>query len=175
MPKLHRPAAPVNPTPLNPPQMSAIAYREALRLLTRGQRAVYDYLQPWLMAQRRAGDRTGVFPSRKHISDQVGFCVSTVQRAITQFRALGLLAVIARRTTQHVWHRLHKQMTNLYELPSAASLARSISGLVSRRLRKKISSNRIKQEDEGSNEARRTLLRSQLQSILASGQDEGAG
>ena len=163
------------PIQINTGQLSATAHREALRLLTKMSRLVYDYVFDWLQAQRRAGDTRGVYPSRMHIAAQVKCSVSTVQRAFAQFRATGLLAVIARRTTQQVWHRLKRQLTNLIELPSRASLGRVIAGLVSRRVRKKRDPKRRKPQDEGSNEARRTLLRSQLQSILASGQDEGGG
>ena len=163
------------PIQINTAQLSATAYREAIRMLTKMQRLIYDYVFDWLQAQRRTGDTRGVYPSRMHIAAQVECSVSTVQRAFTQFRALGLLAVIARRTTQKVWHRLKRQLTNLFELPSRRSIEKSIAGLVSRRVRKKRDSERIKPPDEGSNEARRTLLRSQLQSILATGQDEGGG
>ena len=168
-------AALQQPIQIKPAQLSAIAKREAMRALTKTSRLIYDYLFDWCAAQRRAGDTRGVYPSRKHIAAQVECSVSTVQRAFTQFRALGLLAVIARRTTQQVWHRLKRQLTNLIELPSRASLERSIAGLVSRRLRKKRDSNRRKQKVEGSNEGRRALLRAQFQSILAFGQDQDGG
>ena len=163
------------PIQINPSQLSAIAYREAIRLLTKLQRLIYDYLSGWCQTQHRTGDTRGVYPSRMHIAAQVECSVSTVQRAFTQFRALGLLAVIARRTTQKVWHRLKRQLTNLIELPSRRSIEKSIAGLVSRGLRKKRDPERRKPQDEGSNEGRRALLRSQLQSILATGQDEGGG
>ena len=163
------------PIQITPAQLSAAAKKEAIRALTKTSRLIYDYLFEWCAAQRRAGDTRGVYPSRKHIAAQVRCSVSTVQRAFTQFRALGLLAVIARRTTQQVWHRLKRQMTNLIELPSRASLEKSIAGLVSRRLRKKRDSNRRKQKVEGSNEGRRALLRAQFQSIRASGQDQAGG
>ena len=168
--------AAIQPPPqINQGQLSAIAKKEAMRVLTKMSRLIYDYLFEWCAAQRRAGDTRGVYPSRQHIAAQVRCSVSTVQRAFTQFRALGLLAVIARRTTQQVWHRLKRQLTNLIELPSRRSLEKSIAGLVSRRLRKKRDSNRRKQKVEGSNEGRRALLRAQFQSILASGQDQGGG
>ena len=168
--------AAIQPPPqINQGQLSAIAKKEAMRVLTKTSRLIYDYLFEWCAAQRRAGDTRGVYPSRKHIAAQVGCSVSTVQRAFTQFRALGLLAVIARRTTQQVWHRLKRQLTNLIELPSRRSIERAMSGLVSRGLRKKRDSERRKPQDEGSNEGRRALLRSQLQSILATGQDQDSG
>ena len=165
-------AALQQPIQIKPAQLSAIAKKEAIRALTKTSRLIYDYLFEWCAAQRRAGDTRGVYPSRKHIAAQVGCSVSTVQRAFTQFRALGLFAVIARRATQQVWHRLKRQLTNLIELPSRRSIERAMSGLVSRELRKKRDSERRKQQDKGSNEGRRALLRSQLQSILATGQDQ---
>ena len=82
MPKLHPDQATVNQSPLllpivaqaeqlatltqtviqqpiqiNPPQLSAIAYREAIRLLTKLQRLIYDYLFDWL---------PGPAPRRRH-------------------------------------------------------------------------------------------------------------
>ena len=125
------------PPQINQGQLSAIAKKEAMRVLTKTSRLIYDYLFDWCDAQRRGGDTRGVYPSRKYIAAQVRCHVSTVQRAFTQFRALGLLAVIARRTTQQVWHRLKRQLTNLIELPSRESLGRVIAGLVSRKSKKK--------------------------------------
>ena len=155
------------PLHISPAQLSAIAHQEAMRILTKTERLVYEYLRGWLESQRRSGDTRGVYPSRKYIAAEVRCHVSTVQRTFAKCRAFGLLRVIARHTTHKVWKRLHKQMTNLIELPSRDSVEKFISELVSLGKRKKRSPNRSKRKVEGSIAGRRSLLKAQAAALVA--------
>ena len=172
MQKIHRRASSVN---FSLAQRSAIAHQEAMRILTKGSRLVYDFLHGWTSDQRRTGDKRGCFPSRKYIALRTRVSISTVQRAFQQFRETGLLKVTKRHTHHKLWERIHKQMTNLIELPDRDSFEKFISGLVSPKLRKKRGSNRRKQKVEGSIEGRRDRLRAQYQSILAAEQKQNGG
>ena len=164
-------AAIKQPIKINQAQRSKLAWTIAIGMLTKTMRLVYDYLHDWCQTQRRAGNKTGVFPSRKYIGKQVGCHVSTVQRAFAMFRATGLLAVIERFTTHSKWAMLHKQETNMIELPKHDAVACSIDELLSLGRRKKRDPDRRKQQDEGTFWKRKAKLHAQWEMLKASGQD----